>query len=198
MALRFVIAVVLALAASAAGAQQSVRVAGMVTGFDGHVLSLRSPQFGDVKVNVPDNLVVFAVTKAALADIKPGVFIGVGAMPQPDGSQRAILVTVLAAALGGVAEGHGPWDRGPGCTMTNATVDTKVEAKEGDTLVVTYKGGTKKIVVPPDATILAYQPGNKDELKAGAHVAITRAIPQADGSLSAARVNVGRGEVVPQ
>jgi len=196
--LRLVVALMLALAASAADAQQSVRVSGTVINFDGHVLALRSSRYGDVKVNVPDDLVVFGVTKASLADIKQGSFIGVGAMPQPDGSQRAMQVTVFAESQRGLGEGHRPWDREPGATMTNAMVETKVEAKDGETLMVKYKGGAQKIVVPPEATILAYLIGSKGELKPGARVAITRAIPLPDGSLSASRVNVGRGEVVPQ
>ncbi len=196
--LRFAVALMLALAADAASAQQSARVSGIVVGFDGRVLALRSTRFGDVKINVPDNLVVFAVSKASLADIKPGSFIGVGAMPQPDGSQRAMQVTVFAESQRGLGEGHRPWNREPGATMTNATVDTMVTAKDGETLMVKYKGGEQKIVVPPEATILAYAIGSKDEIRAGARVAITRAVTQADGSLSAARINVGRGEVVPQ
>ncbi len=198
MPLRFVVALMLMFTAGAADAQQSVRVSGTVTSFDGHVLALRSSRYGDVKVNVPDDLVVFGVTKASLADIKQGSFIGVGAMPQPDGSQRALQVTVFAESQRGLGEGHRPWSREPGATMTNATVGRKVDSKDGETLMVTYKGGTQKIVVPPEATILAYQVGDKDELKPGAHVAITRAIPQPDGSLSVGRVNVGRGGVVPQ
>ncbi len=198
MVLRFGVALMLALAADAASAQQTVRVSGTVVSFDHHVLALRSTRFGDVKVNVPDNLVVFAVSKASLADIKPGSFIGVGAMPQPDGSQRAMQVTVFAESQRGLSEGHRPWNREAGATMTNATVDTVVEAKDGETLTVKYKGGEQKIMVPREATILAYAIGSKDEIKAGARVAITRAVTQADGSLSAARITVGRGEVVPQ
>ncbi len=49
-----------------------------------------------MKVNLPDKVTIFAVSAAAIGDIKPGSYIGVGAMPQPDGSQRAIQVTVLA------------------------------------------------------------------------------------------------------
>jgi hypothetical protein len=64
--------------------------------------------------------------------------------------------------------------------------------------MVKYKDGEKKIVVPPDAVILAYAVGDKNELKPGAHVAIIRAMKKPDDSLEANRVNVGRGGVVPQ
>ena len=49
---------------------------------------------------------MFGVSKATLAEVKPGAFIGVGAMPQPDGSQRAIQVTVFAEIQRGLGEGH--------------------------------------------------------------------------------------------
>jgi len=119
-------------------------------------------------------------------------------MPQSDGSQRAIQVTVFSEVQRGVGEGFRPWDARPNSTMTNGAVDQTVAGVDGQVLRVKYKGGEQKIVVPPDAKILAYAVGDKAELKAGARVAIIRALKKPDGSLEANRVNVGRGEVVPQ
>jgi hypothetical protein len=64
--------------------------------------------------------------------------------------------------------------------------------------MVKYKDGEKKIVVPDDATILAYSAGDIGELKPNAHVAILRAKRKLNGSLEADRVNVGRGGVIPR
>jgi hypothetical protein len=188
------------LAAGAAFAQQppGVRVSGTVESFDGRVLAIKSAKLGAVKVNLTGNVAVFGVSKATIADIKPGAYIGVGAMPQPDGSQRAIQVTVFAEVQRGLGEGHRPWDARPNSTMTNGAVEQTVASVDGPVLTVKYKGGEQKIVVPPDARILAYAVGDKAELKPGAHVAIVRALKQPDGSLRADRVNVGRGDVVPQ
>lgn len=196
---RIVLAAAL-LAAGAAFAQQlpSVRVSGSVESFDGHVLAIKSAKLGEVKVNLTDNVAVFGVSKATIADVKPGVFIGVGAMPQADGSQRAIQVTVFAEVQRGLGEGFRPWDARPNSTMTNGAVDKTVGSVDGQVMMVKYKGGEQKIVVPPDARILSYAVGDKSELKPGAHVAIIRALKKSDGSLEANRVNVGRGEVVPQ
>jgi hypothetical protein len=188
----------LALAGGSAWAQQSVRVAGTVASFDGRVLTVNSAKLGEVKINLTDNVAVFGVLKATIADIKPGAFISVGAMPQSDGSQRAIRVTVFAEVQRGQGEGHRPWDAQPNSTMTNATVEQTVAGVDGQVVMVKYKDGEKKIVVPPDADILAYAVGEKSELKPGAHVAIIRAMKKPDNSLEANRVNVGRGEVVPQ
>jgi hypothetical protein len=196
---RIVLAAAL-LAAGAAFAQQppSVRVSGSVESFDGHVLAIKSAKLGEVKVNLTDNVAVFGVSKATIADVKPGAFIGVGAMPQADGSQRAIQVTVFAEVQRGLGEGFRPWDARPNSTMTNGAVDKTVGSVDGQVMMVKYKGGEQKIVVPPDARILSYAVGDKGELKPGAHVAIIRALKKSDGSLEANRVNVGRGEVVPQ
>jgi hypothetical protein len=191
---------VLIFTAGGVWAQQppAVRVSGTVESFDGRVLAIKSAKLGDMKVNLTDNAAVFGVSKATVADIKPGAFIGVGAMPQPDGSQRAIQVTVFAEVQRGVGEGFRPWNARPNSTMTNGAVDQTVTSVDGPVMRVTYKGGEQKIVVPPDAVIRAYAVGSKDELKPGAHVAIIRAMKKPDGSLEANRVNVGRGEVVPQ
>ncbi len=194
-----VAAIGLALSATTAAAQQRiVHVTGTVESFDGHVLAIKSEKLGEVKVALTGDVTVFGVTKATLAEVKPGAFIGVGAMPQADGSQRAIQVTVFAEVQRGLGEGFRPWDRQPNSTMTNATVAETVKGVDGEVLTVKYKGGEKKIVVPPGAVILAYSVGDKAELKPGAHIAIVRALKKPDGSLQANRVNVGRGGVVPR
>ena len=189
---------VLVLAAGGATAQQSLRVSGTVEGFDGNVLAIKSAKDGEVKVSLTGDATVFGVTKATIADVKPGAFIGVGAMPQPDGSQRAIQVTVFAEVQRGLGEGHRPWDARPNSTMTNATVDQVVAGVDGQVVMVKYKDGEKKIMIPADAVILAYVVGDKVELKPGAQIAIVRALKKPDGSLETNRVNVGRGGVVPQ
>jgi hypothetical protein len=153
---------------------------------------------GEARVNLTENAGIFGVVKASLADIKPGAFVGVGAMPQPDGSQRAIQVTIFSEVQRGTGEGHRPWDRQPNSTMTNATVDTTVAGVDGQVLTVKYKDGEKKIIVPPDAALLRYEVGNRSELKPGANIAIVRAVKKADGTLETDRVNVGREGVVPQ
>jgi hypothetical protein len=142
------------LAASAAFAQQSVRIRGPIEAVEGATLTVKAGEAGDLKVKLADNVAVFGVVKASLADIKPGAFIGVGATPQADGSQRAIQITIFAETLRGTGEGHRPWDR-PNTTMTNATVDTTVAGVDGQVITVKYKDGEKKISVGPDAVIRA-------------------------------------------
>jgi len=191
--------VLLLLAAGVSGAQQqTLRVTGVVESFNGGVLAIRSDKLGEVRVSLAANATVFGVAEAKLADVKPGSYIGVGAMPQPDGSQRAIQVTILAESQRGLGEGHRSWDVRPNSTMTNGTVDQTVASVDGQLVTVKYKDGEKKIVLPPDAIIRAYVVGDKSELKPGARIAIVRALKKSDGALEADRINVGRGDVVPQ
>jgi hypothetical protein len=51
--------------------------------------------------------------------------------------------------------------------------------------------------VPPDAPIVKYVPGNKDELKPGAKIFIVAAMKQPDGTLEAPNVSVGLGGLTP-
>ncbi len=192
-------AVVAALVVTSAIAQQpqTVRVRGTIVSVDGSTLVIKQDTGPDVTVKLADNGQVFGVAPAKLADVKIGDFIGVGAMPQPDGSQKAIQVMIFAPSQRGLGEGFRPWDR-PGSTMTNGTVDTTVEGVNGRVLTVKYKDGEQKIIVGPDAVIRSYVPGDKSELKPGAHIAIVRADKMPDGTLQTGRINVGRDGVVPQ
>ena len=181
---------------SAFGQQaQTQRVIGTVQSVDGPTLAVKTRD-GEVKVNLTDKLTVFGVTKATLADVKPGSFIGVGAMPQPDGSQKAIRVMIFADVQRGTGEGHRPWVQ-PGSTMTNATVDTTVGSVDGQVVMVKYKDGEKKVIIPPNLPIQAYVVGERSELKPGAAISIVNALKKPDGTLEASRVNVGRDGIVP-
>ena len=173
-----------ALVVSSVQAQQkTVRVIGTIVGVDGPTIVVKPRGKGDEqRVVLTDKVGVFGVIPATIADIKPGAFIGVGAMPQADGSQKALRVMIFADVQRGTGEGHRPWTR-PGSTMTNATVDTTVAAVEGQVLRVTYKGGEQRILIGPDATINAYVVGDRSELKPGANIGINAAEVKPDGSL---------------
>ncbi len=184
-------------AVSVASAQQTVRVRGTVAAVDGATLTIKTREGNEVKAKLADNAMIVAVVKASYADIKPGSFIGVTGMPQPDGSQKCVEIHIFPEAMRGTGEGHRPWDLQPNSTMTNATVDQMVTAKDDHTLTLKYKEGEKKIVVGPDCPIVTYAPGDKAELKPGAQIFIAAAKKEADGSLSVPRINVGRDAPPP-
>jgi hypothetical protein len=192
----FVIAAFMLPAQTQAQQQPPLRISGTLESFTNSTLALKQKDGAMASVKLADNGQVFGAEPVKISDIKQGDFIAVGAMPQPDGSQKAIQVTIFAESMRGIGEGFRPWDR-PGSTMTNATVDTTVSGVDGQVVTVKYKDGEKKIVIGPDAQIRRYVPSDKSELKAGAAIAIPRAEKSADGSLQTARVYVGRNGVKP-
>ena len=190
----------LLLVTSATLAQQSppVRIRGTIEKVDGDTLLVKARGGGSITVKLAENARITAMIKASLSDIKQGSFIGVTAMPQPDGSQKAIgLHIFMNSQRGVVAEGFRPWDREPGSTMTNADVDTIVVSKDGQTIIVKYKDGEKKVIVPPNTPIVAFAPGNKDDLKPGAQMIVIAGQKQADGTILAPAINVGRDGAAP-
>ena len=184
---------------ASAWAQQppTVRIRGTIESVDGTTLMIKSREGADMKVRMTDNVAVFGVTKTALSEIKEGSYIGVTAMPEPDGTQKAVAVHIFPENQRGAAEGFRPWDQRPNSTMTNATVAQTVKGTDGQNILVKYKDGEKKVVVPEGTPVVTFVAGDKSELKAGAKVIIFSAAKKDDGTLEAARVNVGRNGITP-
>jgi hypothetical protein len=191
--------VVFSVLGSLAWAQQSptMRIRGTIETVDGSLLTIKSRDGTELKVRVTDNVAVFGVAKTAMSEIKQGSYIGVSAMPEPDGTQRALAVHIFPESQRGAAEGFRPWDLRPNSTMTNATVAETVAGTDGHNILVRYKDGEKKVVVPPDTPIVTFVAGEKSELKPGAKIIIFSATKKEDGTLEAARVNVGRDGITP-
>jgi hypothetical protein len=184
-------------ATSFAQQPQTVRIRGTIEAVDGPMLSIKARDGSDVKVKVTDNVNVVGLVKASLADIKPGSFVGSAALPEQDGSWKAVEVHIFPEAMRGTGEGDRPYDYKPKSTMTNGTVGDTVTKVSGSTMTLKYKEGEKKIDITPETVIVMYVPGNKSELKPGAKIYIPGANKQADGTLETPRVNVGRDGVTP-
>ena len=166
--LAFVLALLSAPVLAQPFAPATMRITGTVEQADADSVTVRALEGGGThKVYLTPDAKVFGVTATTLAEIKPGAFIGVGATPNADGSQRAIRVTVFAESQRGLGEGFRPWDRAPHGTMTNATVAETVAGVDGQVVTVKYRGGEKRIVIPPDARILAYAPGDARRAQSG-------------------------------
>jgi hypothetical protein len=177
--------------------QETVRVRGTVEKVEGSTMIVKSRDGATLTVKLTDNLRVLGLSKISIADIKPGSYVGVSSIPQADASRRALHVHLFLETMRGTAEGHRPFDLMPQSTMTNATVAETVTRVEGTTMILKYKDGEQKIIVPPDAPIVAYAAGDKSELKPGAKIIIVSAAKQPDGTLAAASVTVGRDGLTP-
>jgi carboxymethylenebutenolidase len=178
------------------GALPVVRLRGKIDSMSATRMSVRERSGELIDLALPADLVINEVYAIELSDIKAGSFIGVGAMPQADGVQRAIAVTVFPQAMRGTGEGHRPFDLMPQSTMTNATVADVMAVPNGRKLQVRYKDGEKTIVVPSDAPVVTFKLANRSLLVPGASVSLSAQI--VDGRPTALRISVGRnGFAVP-
>ena len=183
----------------AVAAEKPVRLRGTIEKVDATSITLKERGGETVVLRRAPDMPVAEVYAITLADIKPGSYIGTAALPQPDGSQRAIEVVVFPEAARGSGEGHYAWDLMPESTMTNATVEGMAAAPTdvpgGQKLVLKYKGGEKTVIVPSDVPVVTFRPGTADLLVPGAKVLVNAQMK--DGQPTALRVNAGRNGFTP-
>ena len=79
--------------------------------------------------------------------------------------------------------------------MTNAAVALAVTNVNGQEVTVKYTDGEKKVLIEKDTPIVAFAAGDKADIKPGAQIIIFAAAKQPDGSLTADRIDVGRGVI---
>ncbi len=184
-------------AVSTASAQQAQRVAGTIDKVEGNTLYIKSAS-GPVSLTLADNALIVARVKASAADIKAGDYVATGGVPQPDGNQKAVELRIFPESMRGNGDGHRPgWPGAPDGTMTNGAVGQTVSSVDGPVLTVKYRDGEKKIIVGPSVPVTRLEVANKSELKSGVAVAAAAATRKPDGTFTAARIDFGRGDVLP-
>jgi hypothetical protein len=169
---------VLLLFACAVLAQAPQRVRGTITAFHGDVLTVD----GKTQIRVGDKTEIVFAQPIALAELKPGDFLGVTSARQ--GGQ--LIAYEVRRFPKPVNPGHRPFDGREDQTMTNATVDATVQSASGRELTMAYAGGSAKIVVPESASVSTLVSGNPGQLVVGAPVNLTH-----DPSGTALRIQVG-------
>lgn len=191
------------------------KISGEVVALDGVQLRVKSEGETVRSIELADKLRLSARSAADPAQLKAGAFVGTTAVAQPDGTLLAREVHIFPESMRGSGEGHRPMDTEPGSTMTNATIatvgdqnhrsgGTSSDATVADVsasaharrLTLSYKGGEKTVVVPEGVPIVMVEPADRALLAPGAHVVVFAA-RQADGSLVAERVTVGKNGFVP-
>src|SRR6266446_2462337 len=172
--IRSIAAIVITAVSASVLAQAPARIRGTIEQVDGNVLTIKARGGEVMKVKVPDNVVVVGITKASIADIGSGKFIGTTTVGERD------------------------WDLRPESKMTNANVADVKNMGDGRVMTIQYKGGEKKILVTPRTAVVNFEPASRAELKPGAPVFIVAAERQADGTYTTPRVNVGlHGQIPP-
>jgi hypothetical protein len=176
----------LAVASATINAQAPERVRGTIIAFDGTVLSVKPGSGTNAAIHLTDKTVIVFTEPIALADIKPGDFLGITSAKSGDGTLTALEVRRFPKP---VNPGHRPFDGRDDQTMTNASVGAMVQSASGRELTMTYEGGSQKIVVPDSASISTLVPGQRSQLVPGAAVSLT-ADRVDGGKLAAIRIQV--------
>jgi len=175
-------------------AQSTQRIRGTITAFEGNVLSVKSREGKDLRIELMEKATVATVKAIKLADLKPGEYVGATTRKRADGALVALEVHVLPQ---GVGEGHRVWDLEPDTMMTNANIASMVQSAGGQDLVLEYKGGSQKILVPQGIPVVTTVPADRSALKAGEYV-FMGAIAGADGKLTmSGRIQVSKDGVKP-
>lgn len=173
---------------------QNVNVRGTVTAFDGKMISVKSRDGRDLKVDLPDTLAVSITKPLKLSDLKAGQMVAVTTIKRPsDGATIAIDVRPLSATANASLT---PYDLQPESTMTNAALEGSVQSAGGQEFMLNYKTGTVKVLVPEGTPMSQAAPGERSDIKAGETIfAVAR--PESDGKLTAVRVQVSKDGVKP-
>lgn len=120
--------------ASVFAQDRPVRVRGTIDQIDAGMMTVKSREGDTLRIKLADNGNVIALVKASLADIKPNSYVGSTAMPQPDGTWKAVEVHIFPEAMRGTGEGDRPYDYKPQSTMTNGTVNNVGKSTVGGTV----------------------------------------------------------------
>jgi hypothetical protein len=182
----------LLLVTTAAFAQAPTRVRGTITSLEGDVLSVKSREGKELKIQLAPDAQVALTKKASAADFKPGAYVGVTSVKGPDGRLVARRVHALGPQ---VPQMHGTWDSIPDSMMTNATLDATAQVGAGTELVLKNKDGEQKILVTPQTEYYTFAPGTRADLKPGESIFTGAA--QKDGKLVAQRITVSKDGVKP-
>lgn len=178
--IRALIAAAAIVAVSTPALAQQVRIRGKVASLDGTTLVVDKREGGQATIALTPNWSVVEVKPITADAIQPGSFIGTTEKPTGDGTGSSLEVHVFPPGVK-MGEGHYDWDLAPGTSMTNGNVDQVVTGVNGRELTVSYKGGARKVTVPPTVPIVQMGPGDKAAIKPGAGVFII-AGPKGDGT----------------
>ncbi|MBV8662950.1 MAG: hypothetical protein JO107_07595, partial [Hyphomicrobiales bacterium] len=163
------IALVVAGAASAQQAAPSAAIRATIVSVadDGASLVVHRRSGETATIRLKPDARVALVLPASLADVKPGLFVGVAALPGQNGALNAMEVHIFPEAMRGAGEGFRPFDLAPGSSMTNGAIEARVDGVAGPKLTVTYKGGQQTIDIAANTPIVMLAPGARSDLKPG-------------------------------
>lgn len=193
MAIRIGLAGMALLLGAATVQAQNVNLRGTIEAFDGKVVTVKTREGLTVPVELPEAIPVAITRPFSLADVTPGMVLGVTTVKRADGTVVAIDLRPIPATAN---QGLSPWDLQPDATMTNAAVEGAAQAPNGNEITLNYKSGTVKVLVLPTTAMSRSSPGTRDDIKPGVAV-FSVARREAGDRLVAVRLQVGKDGVAP-
>ena len=145
-------------------------------------------------VKLPDDVRIFTLKQASLADLKRGSLVGTTAIEQLDGDQKAIQIYIF------------PEERRH---EANLLANSSVVGRENEILRYTqgsvldtkdhvltmkYTGGEKRMTMPADVRIVLLSPATVADIKAGQYFLVPNGKPVSLGTL-ASTIVVGSNSV---
>jgi hypothetical protein len=174
----------------------STRVRGELLSAQSETLNIKSRAGTELQVKFDGKTSVVGLRKIALSDLAVNSFVGVASVPGKDNEQVAVSIHVFPESSRGLNEGSRPYDLKPGNSMTNGALAERVKLVRDDVLVVKFKDGEKRFVVTPETSLVAFEPGQQEELISGANV-VAIVEDREDGTRYASRILVGRNGLAP-
>lgn len=186
-------------AAAAAADSPPVHLRGAIRSVSGQSFSMTGAA-APVAVKLTDATKITSLEAAQIEDITPGLFVGTAAVPQADGTLKALEVHIFPESMRGTGEGYRPFPQVAQGTMTNATISNIVGTEgavtdNGLTLTLKYKDGQQTVVVPKGTPVVLLGPGDAAMLKPGAKVSVTGT--KDAGGVTATRILVGLDGATP-
>ena len=183
-----------ALFSAGAMAQQApnTNIRGVIDSFDGKVIAVKTNDGRAVSVDLPENVAVSATKAFTVADIKPGMKLGVTTVKGPNGAIMAIDVRPISATAN---VGLSAYDLAPESTMTNAILEGTAAGATGQELTLNYNTGTVKALITPSTAMSQSTPGERSDIKAGETIFI--AARKEGDKLVATRLQVSKNGVKP-
>ncbi len=186
-------AAALALASTAVQAQSRVNIRGTVKQVAGDVVTVAQKAGGDAAVHINAKTRISATGKFTLAEVKPGMKLGVTTVVRGKDIVAIDIRPIPARARDGLS----PYDLAPNSTMTNGILEGSVEGSAGKNFItVNYGKGKVKGLVPPGTPMSKAVPGKRGDIVQGAAF-YAATIKGKDGRLTAVRLQVGKDGIAP-
>jgi len=175
-------AAVLSMAASIAMAQVPQSLRGKIDSVMGQTLIVKARDGSMTNVKLADDVHVFNLKQASLADLKQGKLVGTTATGQMSGPQKAVEIYIFPDEP--KHERNVPAKvMGRGNDILSYTEGTILDS-ENQVLTIKYTDGEKKLAMPANVRIVMLVPATVTDIKAGQYFLVPNGKPQSLATLA--------------